>query len=187
MWLPDSGKPFDQNDGSLLLENVAKLLKHSPERILKAILIQRGQKIRVVAFDKFNKHRKERRICALGGHFFLVKNPIGAFGVCLERAIKMQILVHETDSLSDIRRSDTLSCMNRPGGINTTVRVSKGYRSKARWEIEIVVAMAVHDGVFVVENRISEVVYCLGEWNKERNWYDGSISFSRYCKAVARR
>ena len=73
-WLPDSGKPFDQNDGSLLLEDVVKLLKHSPERILKAILIQRGQKIRVVAFDKFNKHRKERRICALGGHFFLVKN-----------------------------------------------------------------------------------------------------------------
>ena len=186
-WLPKSGKSYDKNDGSLLLADAAKLLRCSTEEIHKALVLTKGQKIRMMAYRKYSKYHSEDRILVLSGHFFPVKNPLGAFGVGIEAALQMRVLVHETSALADIKKSDFLSCMNRLGGVNLTVGRSMGYRKSARYEIEIDVASAVSAGVFFIENRISGLVFGLGHWDKAQNWYNGKIPFSQFCTAKFRK
>ena len=175
--LPDSGLTWDRNDGSVLLDDAAALTNWPLDTILQAVTPPPKQKIRLVVYEKGKK--AERRIAALGGHFFVVRNPIGCFGVCRERAFQMRELVHETPHVEEIRQSGFISAMKRPGGVNFSIGSEERveWRKAAPSEIRVNVVAAVDQGVFFMENRISGVVFGLGNFDVKSGWYDGKISF----------
>lgn len=181
--LPDSGLTWDRNDGSVSLDDAATLTNWPLDTILQAVTPPPKQKIRLVVYEKIGE-KAERRIAALGGHFFVVRNPIGCFGVCHERAIQMRELVHETPSAKEIRLSGFISAMKRPGGVNFSIGSEERveWRKAAPSEIRVNVVTAVDQGVFFMENRISGVVFGLGKFDVVSGWYDGKISYE-FCSA----
>ena len=179
--LPKSGLAWDRNDGSISLDDAASLTNWPVDTILQAVTPPPKQKIRLVVYEKIGE-RAERRIAALGGHFFVVRNPISCFEVCHERAIQMRELVHETPSAKEISSSGFISAMGRPGGVNFSIGSEERveWRKMAPYEILVDVVTAVDQRVIFMENRISGVVFGLGKFDLVSGWYDGKIPY-KFC------
>ena len=68
--------------------------------------------------------------------------------------------------------------MDRPGGINFHPQVSGGYRSRATCDItidEMQLTQALNGRLDFFENRFSGLVYGIGVWDYEADWWNGKI------------
>ena len=72
--------------------------------------------------------QREKRICALGGHGFLVFSPLGHWPISKNSAAFYPNLIQETDKGKLIEQSGFISVMSWCGGVNFSVGVRGGYR-----------------------------------------------------------
>ena len=144
-----------------------------------------GEKIRTVVFEHLFRENKEQRVAAVGGHGFAVFAPPGHSliprpCVCCPKDQDNLItpLVHETNKIGQIQKANFLSSMDRPGGVNFSPQVSGGYRPNANSEVkidEMQLFNAINDGLQFFQNRFSCIVYGVGCWDQQKNWWDGKI------------
>ena len=191
--LPRTGIPFSQNDGSAQIHEVARYLRVSTDELKLVGKGFIGAKIRTVVYEKIFQGNREERVAAIGGHGFAVFAPPGhcliprPSACCQDNLITP--LVHETDKIGQIKKSNFLSSMDRPGGVNFSPQVSGGYRPNANSEIRIDETQlfnAIRDGLQFFQNRFSGIVYGVGCWDQQKNWWDGKIPLY-YANVVTRK
>ena len=183
--LPQTGIPFSRNDGSAQISEVARYLRVSTDEVKSVGAGLIGAKIRTVVYEKLFQGNREERVAAVGGHGFAVFAPPGHCLIprpcaCCPQDQNNLItpLVHETDKIGQIKKSNFLSSMDRPGGVNFSPQVSGGYRPNANSEIridEMQLYNAIRDGLQFFQNRFSGIVYGVGCWDQQKNWWDGKI------------
>ena len=137
--------------------------------------------MRSIIFEKISMSHRETWIAALGGHNFPVFAPPGHAIIPLPtKSIPLDLtpLVHETGAVREIRTCKFLSSMKRSGGINFCPRETGGYRPKAPYKVcieEAQLQAAISEGLVFFENRFSELVFGVGRWDYQKNWWDGRI------------
>ena len=131
----------------------------------------------MVTYEVCSCQNTERRMAALGGHGFKVYAALGhaQIGLYPELWQTMSPLIHDTDSVELIYKSGALSGMTRKGGINFCVQKSAGYRPEATHEVTVNLPIAIADGFCFFENRFSRLVFGMGRWNWEMDWWDCKI------------
>ena len=70
--LPVAGPQYHSHDGSALLSDVARHFHVKEDAIITALSPEMGGKLRVMVYEIGLEDKREKRICALGGHGFLV-------------------------------------------------------------------------------------------------------------------
>ena len=171
--LPASGIPYNPYNGSASVAHVAKYLREKESDIEMAIS-DGGDKPRLFLFKLGNEGK--RKICALGGHGFLVFSPLGNWPISKESAKSFPDLVHETASGEEIKESGFISAMDRFGGVNFTKGKRGGYRKQADCLVKMKpekLALAISLGWDFFENRFSGLVFGAGKWSND-GW-DGKI------------
>ena len=165
--LPQTGIPFSRNDGSAQISEVARYLRVSTDEVKSVGAGLIGAKIRTVVYEKLFQGNREERVAAVGGHGFAVFAPPGHCLIprpcaCCPQDQNNLItpLVHETDKIGQIKKSNFLSSMDRPGGVNFSPQVSGGYRPNANSEIRISCIMPSETDCSFF--RIDSQVLCMG-------------------------
>lgn len=179
-WLRDkvarSWVEVSRQDGSVALSDLAYVLGQDEEAIYFATSVKfdRNGKKRFVVFEKIEPVKSVFRVCALGGHFFKVFSPPGLYPICLETAKQLKFALHRTNSGESIKKEGVLSSMNRPGGVNLSLGDSPGYRDGSSHLIRINLENAIEHADFM-HNRISNLVFGLGNWSFGKSWWDGKV------------
>ena len=179
--LPERGISYSIYDGSALVCDVTRCLAVPEQDILSAAPTRKGQKVRMVVFERVSRDATELRIGACGGHGFRVFAPPGhrLIGKSVGPSL-VSPLVHETANSQLIRKSGFLSCMQRPGGhqLQPSSHCIGGYRPKASCEAlidEMQLGQAISEGRQFFQNNFSGLVYAVGSWNQEKGWWDGVV------------
>ena len=177
--LKDSKIPFSNQDGSVSLADLEKHFQEDAENMILAtspVYSMRDGKRRMIVYEVKSLAHRELRISALGGHGFPIYAPPGHSLITWgEGAKSLTPLIHDTSATADIHRSGGLSAMKRPGGVNFCVKKSGGYRPRATHEVSVDLPAALAKGLSFFENRLSGLVFGVGKWREELEWWDGQI------------
>ena len=145
---------------------------------MEAITPTGDDKIRLIAIQMVSLPTKLRIGC-LGGHGFQVYAPPGHCFIPFSKySISITSLVHETDAADSIVASEFLSAMERIDGINFCPRKAGGYRSRARFVVQLnhqQLNQALGHNIDFFKNRFTGLVFGMGAWSQAFSYWYGKI------------
>lgn len=168
--LPKSGLSYRIEDGSTMVDALAAHLGTSKNLVAMATdpVYGRGKR-RMVLLEAGT------RIAATGGQGFPVKSVPGHIRIDIEQAKSMSVLVHETSAVDEIKVSGSLKSMDRETGVNFTVGQRGGYRKQASHIIKLDLVKAIARGYTFFQNEYTKIVYGMGSWDSNVNWWTGEM------------